>query len=121
MDVLEDETQPIELSCPSTLVPTPVFAQSMWTDFTIVVKDIKAFIVVGVDKEEGRVSVNRNCGSLVDFVKDKRTQVREVELHEHGILNLNFLLVKHVPLALVRGRGKGISKKNIAWTSKCGG
>ena len=71
MVVLEDESQPVELSCPCIQVPTLASVWYMWMDFAMIVKDLNSSTVVGVTREEGWISVKRGCGNPINFIEDK--------------------------------------------------
>lgn len=104
-DLVEEESQQMEMSCLSTQIPTPATTRSMWTDFTTAVRDWPAPTVVVTEKEKGWVSAKKGRWDMVDYAKDNARNASAQLVELPRTLNLNLMPDKQGPVVPTGGGG----------------
>lgn len=117
-ELLQEESQQIEMSCQSTELPTPVTARSMWTDFTTAVRDWPAATVAVSAAEEGWVNARKGRWELTEYGKENVDTCSAQMMEEHGTLNLNLMPEKEVIHEVTRGRGRAAAIVGTTGASK---
>ena len=116
-----EESQQLEMSCPSTQLRTLASNRLLWTDFTEAVKDWPTPTGIPIGRGEGWVSAKRGRGPSPEHKKDQPTQGKENNVGEQGTLNLNLSPDKDMTTEFLRGRGVDDTRKNTYALNMFGG
>ena len=120
VDELPEESQSVEMSCPSTQLPTSGPVRTMWKDFTNVVREWPAPTAVGFAGGEGWVSAKRGRGTSPEYGQDSSNRGKESGMQSHASLNLNISPDRHVVEVTMAGKGDDGGNKGIDTTSRYG-
>lgn len=120
VEVAEEESQQLALSCPSAQPRTPAGRAKMWTDFKTVVTKWPAPTAEGHGSPDGWVSAKRGRGSSPEHEEDMMEIGNATCDDDSSTLNLNEPPEKHVENITGRlpGGGPGVGD---AGNSKRGG
>ena len=138
----EDETQYMDMSCPSNQMQTPMCGPSLWKDFAASVRDWPPPCTTDHDitttkaprtpnaptttiditttngREEGWGASKKAKWDWADYGHDRANTANAPELEEHEAQNVNLLLEKAMPVAASRGTDDDEPRKNTEGARK---
>ena len=117
VDELQEESQSVEMTCPSTQLRTPGPLRCMWNDFTDVVRDWPAPTSDGSGRGEGWVSAKRGRGTSPEYGQEKANGGKKSGLISHASLNLNVSPDQHLAEVTMPRRGDDDGNKFHASTT----
>ena len=120
VDELQEESQSLEMTCPSTQFLTPGASRSMWKDFTDAVRDWPAPSSDGCDRGEGWVSAKRGRGTSPEYGQERANAGKSSGLTSHATLNLNVSPDVHLAEVTMPGGGDADGNKAHASTTRHG-
>ena len=120
-DVVFQESQQLEMTCPGTELRTPASCRSMWSDFTNAVRDWPAPTAEAIARGEGWVSAKRGRGLSPEHRIEQRRGGKDLDVGEHDTLNLNLSPETHTATEMPQGRGRDAPSKNSSATNNFGG
>ena len=120
-DVDLEETQQVEMLCPSTQMRTPASSRSMWMDFTEAVRGWPAPTSEANGQQEGWISAKRGRGLSPEYRKNRLRGGKDLDVGDEGTLNLNLSPNMHTTTEDLQGREVDAPSKNTTATNKFGG
>jgi hypothetical protein len=113
-DAQEEESQPIEMSCQSTQLPTPLNGRGMLSEFEDAVRDWPAPTHDGIAREEGWVSTKKGRWDLIDYSTGGGEAVSSAEREFPNSINLNLLPDRHGAAAISLEGGVVVYSETVA-------
>lgn len=120
-NLFQEESHPIEMSCPSSQLQTPLSGRSMWKDFAAAVRDWPPPPPVQNARAEGWVSTKKGRWDTIVYGEERVNTVNEANVEPQTALNLNMPPEKYVTMEGSRRGWDVAPSKTIVESSKNGG